>query len=143
MPRWTAPSPCQPGEEFCYNDLDQGALKDQIGDLLFIAVYKDVEVVEPTPAPSEEPTPAPSEEPTPAPSEEPTPAPSEEPTEPTPAPSEQPTAEPTAAPTAQPETPADNNDDNTTTVTSDNSDDVGEERYSCRQHRQSAASDWR
>ena len=111
----------QPGEEFCYNDLDQGALKDQIGDLLFIAVYKDVEVVEPTPAPSEEPTPAPSEEPTPAPSEEPTPAPSEEPT---PAPSEQPTAEPTAAPTAQPETPADNNDDNTTTVTSDNSDDV-------------------
>ena len=33
-------------------------------------------------------------------------------------------AEPTAAPTAQPETPADNNDDNTTTVTSDNSDDV-------------------
>ena len=98
----------QPGEEFCYNDLDQGALKDQIGDLLFIAVYKDVEVVEPTPAPSEEPTPAPSEEPT----------------EPTPAPSEQPTAEPTAAPTAQPETPADNNDDNTTTVTSDNSDDV-------------------
>ena len=29
-----------------------------------------------------------------------------------------------AAPTAQPETPADNNDDNTTTVTSDNSDDV-------------------
>ena len=114
----------QPGEEFCYNDLDQGALKDQIGDLLFIAVYKDVEVVEPTPAPSEEPTPAPSEEPTPAPSEEPTPAPSEEPTEPTPAPSEQPTAEPTAAPTAQPETPADNNDDNTTTVTSDNSDDV-------------------
>ena len=95
----------QPGEEFCYNDLDQGALKDQIGDLLFIAVYKDVEVVEPTPAPSEEPTPAPSEEPTPA-------------------PSEQPTAEPTAAPTAQPETPADNNDDNTTTVTSDNSDDV-------------------
>ena len=99
----------QPGEEFCYNDLDQGALKDQIGDLLFIAVYKDVEVVEPTPAPSEEPTPAPSEEPTPAPSEEPTPAPSEE---------------PTAAPTAQPETPADNNDDNTTTVTSDNSDDV-------------------
>lgn len=103
----------QPGEEFCYNDLDQGALKDQIGDLLFIAVYKDVEVVEPTPAPSEEPTPAPSEEPTPAPSEEPTPAPSE-----------QPTAEPTAAPTAQPETPADNNDDNTTTVTSDNSDDV-------------------
>ena len=106
----------QPGEEFCYNDLDQGALKDQIGDLLFIAVYKDVEVVEPTPAPSEEPTPAPSEEPTPA--------PSEEPTEPTPAPSEQPTAEPTAAPTAQPETPADNNDDNTTTVTSDNSDDV-------------------
>ena len=114
----------QPGEEFCYNDLDQGALKDQIGDLLFIAVYKDVEVVEPTPAPSEEPTPAPSEEPTPAPSEEPTPAPSEEPTESTPAPSEQPTAEPTAAPTAQPETPADNNDDNTTTVTSDNSDDV-------------------
>ena len=111
----------QPGEEFCYNDLDQGALKDQIGDLLFIAVYKDVEVVEPTPAPSEEPTPAPSEEPTPAPSEEPTPAPSEEPT---PAPSEQPTAEPTAAPTAQPETPADNNNDNTTTVTSDNSDDV-------------------
>ena len=111
----------QPGEEFCYNDLDQGALKDQIGDLLFIAVYKDVEDVEPTPAPSEEPTPAPSEEPTPAPSEEPTPAPSEEPT---PAPSEQPTAEPTAAPTAQPETPADNNDDNTTTVTSDNSDDV-------------------
>ena len=111
----------QPGEEFCYNDLDQGALKDQIGDLLFIAVYKDVEVVEPTPAPSEEPTPAPSEEPTPAPSEEPTPAPSEEPI---PAPSEQPTAEPTAAPTAQPETPADNNDDNTTTVTSDNSDDV-------------------
>ena len=111
----------QPGEEFCYNDLDQGALKDQIGDLLFIAVYKDVEVVEPTPAPSEEPTPAPSEEPTPAPSDGPTPAPSDEPT---PAPSEQPTAEPTAAPTAQPETPADNNDDNTTTVTSDNSDDV-------------------
>ena len=54
----------QPGEEFCYNDLDQGALKDQIGDLLFIAVYKDVEVVEPTPAPSEQPTAEPTAAPT-------------------------------------------------------------------------------
>ena len=33
----------KPGEEFCYNDLDQGKLANQIGDFAFYPVYKDVE----------------------------------------------------------------------------------------------------
>ena len=32
----------EPGEEFCYNDLDQGKLANQNGDFAFYPVYKDV-----------------------------------------------------------------------------------------------------
>ena len=44
-----------PGEEFCYNDLDQGALKGQNGDFAFYPVYADapVDPDQPTTPPTE------------------------------------------------------------------------------------------